>query len=180
MSPERWRRAEQIYHAALELPIAERASFIKMESGSDAELRAEVESLVWWEEKDCLFAADETAETGLLPAAAAGAPALEFIPGTPFVHDEILGKVGQGGMGVVYKARDSRLGRVVAIKFLRYDAGSEQDRRERFLREARTASALNHPGIVFVYDVVSGPDTDAIVMEYVEGPTLAERISQAR
>jgi eukaryotic-like serine/threonine-protein kinase len=87
---------------------------------------------------------------------------------------EIVEKLGEGGMGVVYKARDTRLHRLVAIKVLPRDRADEQ--RARFLREARAASALNHPSIVTLHDIESEDGTDFLVMEYVEGRPLSEII----
>ncbi|MBI1791106.1 MAG: protein kinase [Acidobacteria bacterium] len=87
-------------------------------------------------------------------------------------HYEVIEKLGEGGMGVVYKARDRELGRLVAIKVLAADALSDEGRRRRFLQEARTASALNHPNIVTIHDIGHTEGLDFIVMEYVEGRPL--------
>src|SRR5262249_9723321 len=87
---------------------------------------------------------------------------------------EILGPIGAGGMGEVHKARDTRLNRTVAIKVLSEDTGG----RSRLIREAQAASALNHPNIVTVYDVLSADGRDVIVMEYVEGTPLNQRIGR--
>ena len=89
---------------------------------------------------------------------------------------EILARVGEGGMGVVYKARDTRLERVAAVKILSADAVADPDRRRRFSQEARAASALNHPGIVTIYDIATDGDVDFIAMEFVHGQTLEELI----
>jgi len=100
------------------------------------------------------------------------------VTGTSLLHYDVLDKIGEGGMGSVYRARDRRLDRLVAIKFLSTDAATDRDRRRRFLDEARAASALNHPGIVTIYEV--GDDTrDSIVyiaMELVSGATLASKL----
>ncbi len=87
---------------------------------------------------------------------------------------EILSPLGAGGMGEVYRARDTRLGREVAIKLLPADRIADQDRRRRFAQEARAASALNHPNIVTIYEIESADGMDFIVMEYVAGRTLDE------
>jgi len=99
--------------------------------------------------------------------------------GQTVLHYEIVAKLGEGGMGVVYKARDTRLERDVALKVLRRDGGKSPDRHHRFIREARAASALNHPAIVTVYDVQSVDDLELIAMEYVDGSTLRKLIGSA-
>ncbi len=93
-------------------------------------------------------------------------------------HYEILAKLGEGGMGVLYKAHDSRLGRLVALKILRPDKVADPERRRRFVQEARAASALNHPHIVTVYDIGETDGVHFIAMEHVEGTTLADRIGR--
>ena len=85
---------------------------------------------------------------------------------------KIESKLGEGGMGVVYKARDTHLDRVVAIKVLPHDKVADPDRKQRFVQEAKAASALNHPGIVTVHDIRSDAGIDFIVMEYAAGRTL--------
>jgi serine/threonine protein kinase len=88
----------------------------------------------------------------------------------------LLARIGSGAMGEVYKAQDSRLNRVVAIKLLRGSAACGPERRRRFFQEAQAASALNHPGIVTIHDVLSGDAAEGIVMEYIAGKTLADLI----
>ncbi len=87
-------------------------------------------------------------------------------------HYEVLATLGQGGMGTVYRARDTRLGRIVAVKMLRPEVASDAERKRRFVQEARAASSLNHPNIVTVHDIDSESGTDLIVMEYVPGRSL--------
>ena len=93
-------------------------------------------------------------------------------------HYEILAKLGEGGMGVVYKARDTHLDRFVAIKVLPPESLADPERKRRFTQEARAASALNHPGIVTIYDITHADGTDFIAMEYVQGKTLGELIGR--
>jgi eukaryotic-like serine/threonine-protein kinase len=97
--------------------------------------------------------------------------------GRTLYHYRIESKLGEGGMGVVYKARDTHLDRAVAIKILPHDKVSDPSRKQRFIQEAKSASALNHPGIVTIHDIRSEEGVDFIVMEYIEGKTLEERIS---
>src|ERR1700738_4441504 len=91
---------------------------------------------------------------------------------------EILSSLGAGGMREVYRARDTRLERTVAIKVLPADLSSDPDRRERFDREARAISSLNHPHICILHDVGNQDGTSYLVMEYLEGETLADRLSK--
>ena len=99
--------------------------------------------------------------------------------GETVAHYQVLEKLGQGGMGVVYKARDVRLSRLVALKILRDDRTISHERQRRFLAEAQTASALNHPHIATIYDVQhNGDDIDFIAMEYIQGHSLDRLIGR--
>jgi TolB-like protein/predicted Ser/Thr protein kinase len=155
-TPERWQKIEALYHSALERDPAARATFLDDACGNDDELRREVESLL---------ATDPTGQ-GLLdrPVASllAESATIELEPGACLGAYQIEGAIGQGGMGKVYRARDTRLGRIVAIKL------SSARFSDRFEREARAIAALNHPHICHLYHV--GPDY--LVMEYVEGTPL--------
>jgi eukaryotic-like serine/threonine-protein kinase len=95
-------------------------------------------------------------------------------------HYEILAKLGEGGMGVVYKARDTRLDRLVAIKVLNATAATDAEHKRHSVQEARAASALNHPGIVTIYDIAEEDGTDFIAMEFVQGQTLAQLMGRVR
>ncbi len=99
--------------------------------------------------------------------------------GQTLAHYEILGPLGEGGMGVVYKARDTRLGRLVAIKVLPSAADTNPDGKRRFVREAKAASALNHPNIITIYGIDHAADVDFIAMEYVTGTPLNQLIPTA-
>ena len=92
-------------------------------------------------------------------------------------HYEVLERIGEGGMGVVYKARDTLLGRFVALKTQPAEGAAEPERRSRLLREARAASALHHPNIVDVYDLLHHEGNDVIVMELVTGRTLDRAVA---
>ena len=89
--------------------------------------------------------------------------------------EEILGK---GGMGVVYRARDTKLGRPVALKVLRPELVEDPDRRRRFMQEARAASAVNHPAIAQIYEIEDSGDTTFITMEYVDGSTIRQLVAR--
>ena len=94
-------------------------------------------------------------------------------------HYRIEGEIGRGGMGVVYRAVDTRLGRAVAIKVLPVDMTGDPERQRRFLREAQSASALNHPNIVTIYEVGEDGETTFIAMELVDGTPLDRLLAQA-
>jgi serine/threonine protein kinase/tetratricopeptide (TPR) repeat protein len=98
--------------------------------------------------------------------------------GSRITHYQILARLGQGGMGVVYKAEDVRLGRIVALKILADDSVPKGERSQRFLQEARAAASINHPNVCTIYDIIESDDDRFIVMEYVEGQSLHELIGQ--
>ena len=97
-------------------------------------------------------------------------------PGTQLAHYQILSAIGKGGMGEVWKARDTKLGRDVAIKTLPSDFVADPERLARFEREARLLASLNHPNIVAIYGLEQIDETSFLVLELVEGDTLADRI----
>jgi len=97
--------------------------------------------------------------------------------GKTISHYEILEKLGEGGMGVVYKARDTHLDRLVAVKVLPPEKVADPERKRRFIKEAKAASALNHPNIITVHDIAEDAGVDFIVMEFVQGKTLAQSIA---
>ena len=105
---------------------------------------------------------------------------MTLTPGARFGPYEIVGLLGEGGMGQVYRARDSKLQRDVAVKVLPEAFAHDPERLARFEREARTLAALNHPNIAHVYGLEEAGGIHGLVMELVEGPTLADRIAQAR
>jgi serine/threonine protein kinase len=105
---------------------------------------------------------------------------MAITPGTRLGPYEIVSAVGAGGMGEVYKAKDIRLERTVAIKVLPSQLSDNPERRRRFEREARAVSSLNHPHICTLYDVGEEKGVDFLVMEYLEGETLADRLNKGR
>ena len=105
---------------------------------------------------------------------------MAILPGERLGPYEILSSIGAGGMGEVYRARDTRLDRIVAIKVLPDHLAEKVELRERFEREARTIAGLNHPHICVLHDIGRQNDTEFLVMEYLEGETLAERLKKGR
>src|SRR5215471_5153141 len=166
MTPERWQQVERIYQEAAGLSPSHRELFLDQACASDPDLRGEVDRML----------SAEAGVTGFLETAAVGVAARALAAGTHIGPHEILSLLGAGGMGEVYKAHDTRLKRTVAIKVLPRYAAADEDSRKRLLREARTASALNHPHIVTIHDIISENGQDCLVMEYVEGRTLHELI----
>src|SRR5713101_4973169 len=96
--------------------------------------------------------------------------------GKTVVQYQFLEKLGAGGMGEIYKAQDSRLNRFVAIKVLPAAVSANPERRRRFIQEAQAASALNHPNIITIYDIVADGDAEYMVIEYIEGKSLIDVI----
>jgi serine/threonine protein kinase len=164
VTPERWQEMKKVLAGALEQTPTERRSYLDR-ACADASLRREVESLI---------AANEQGDTSFLEQPAINRGALKT--GSKLGPYEILSSLGSGGMGEVYRARDTRLDRIVAIKVLPDHQTSKPELRERFEREARAISSLNHPHICTLYDVGHQDGVDYLVMEYIEGETLAARL----
>jgi eukaryotic-like serine/threonine-protein kinase len=162
---ERWQQVTEIFHAALASDPARHASVIADACGGDDELRAEVEALVAAHHQAGRFG-----ETPLF------VPALSLEPGSSIGSYRIEEWLGAGGMGEVYRARDGTLQRDVAIKVLPQPFASDSERVARLLREARLLAALNHPNIAAIYGVVDADAHRGLVLEFVEGPTLADRL----
>ncbi len=159
MTPERWSKIEELYHAAQEHAPRDRAAFLTAACNGDAELKCEVERLL---------ARDSDGKILDSPAS----QALAVSPGDKLGPYEIVSRIGAGGMGLVYKAHDPRVNRTVAIKV------PSATFSERFQREARAIAALNHPNICTLYDVGQQNGIDFIVMEFVTGKTLDQLAPQ--
>ena len=164
MTPERWQQVKAMLAAALERAPDERNNYLNQVCVEES-LRSEVESLL---------AAYCQADSSLLGLSDCEPD--ELPSGTRLGPYEILAPLGEGGMGKVYKARDTRLDRLAAIKLLQADVADRPEVRERFEREARTVASLNHPHICTLYDVGHHGNVDFLVMEYLEGETLARRL----
>jgi Tol biopolymer transport system component/predicted Ser/Thr protein kinase len=177
MTPERWQQVDNLLGKALEQKPDGRAAFLDEACNGDAALRQEVESLLSAHAK-----AEGFTEAGPMrtPGKRTGVEKARDLTGRQVGHYQILARLGEGGMGVVYKARDTLLSRMVALKVLPPELVDDPERKRRFVQEAKAASSLNHPNIVTVYDVVADEGVDFIVMEYVAGQTLAELVAGRR
>ncbi|MGA7415154.1 MAG: protein kinase, partial [Bryobacteraceae bacterium] len=171
MQVERWKQVEALFDAAQRLPVDQRADFLRQACPGDHALRTEVESLL-----KAADSRDPLLDGSLLSSIGESPPALK--PGDKLGNFQIVALIGRGGMGEVYRASDLRLKRDVAIKALPPGFAGDRDRVARFEREARAASALNHPNIVSVYDIGTEGGVAFIVSELVEGETLAQVIQR--
>jgi eukaryotic-like serine/threonine-protein kinase len=169
----RWERVKEVFQAALDRPPSERPAFLRVVCGSDHDLQTEVTSLL-----DAHERAGSFAERPAVPdedvSAAVGPTQRRLQPGDQLGRYEIAEWLGAGGMGEVYRARDTRLSRTVAIKILHPALHDDPELLQRFEREARTLATLSHPHICHVFDVGQQDGVDFLVMEYLDGQTLAE------
>jgi serine/threonine protein kinase/Tol biopolymer transport system component len=162
---DRLKQIERLFHAALAKSSGARDAFLAEACGDDEALRREVTELL------ALTADDDFLERP--PASASG---IELAPGTRLGPYEIEALIGAGGMGEVYRARDTRLHRTVALKLLPSHLRAHPDLRVRFEREARAVAGLNHPNICALYDLGHDGEFDFLVMEYVDGETVADAL----
>ena len=177
MTPERWKRTEELYHAARAWPPGERAAFLAEACLHDEAMQRDVESLL----------NEPASDDGFLAASPLSLPAHVV---SEFVSAAMTGRtlggyhlqrlLGAGGMGEVYLAHDPTLGRDVAIKILPRAFTSDPDRLARFEREARMLAALNHPNICAIYGLAESDGMRFLVLELVEGDTLAEKLVATR
>jgi eukaryotic-like serine/threonine-protein kinase len=178
MSKDRWERTKQILEEALRLAPDRRPSYLDLACGPDAELRAEVESLIAsHQEAGSQFLA--AAAPDILELTSSTSPPrgrMTLVAGTKLGPYEIVAPLGAGGMGEVYRARDSKLQRDVALKLLPALFAADADRVARFEREARLLASLNHPHVGAIYGFEDTGNVPALVLELVEGDTLDDRV----
>ena len=175
MTPERWQQIERLYHAALDRDASQRAAFLDGACGGDEALRQEIESLLAREQSAEGFLVTPAAEA---LAKAMAEDAVPSLTGRQLGTYKVLSLLGAGGMGEVYRARDTKLGRDVAIKILPRVFTGDPERLARFEREARVLASLNHPHIGAIYGLEDADGVRALVLELVEGETLADRIAR--
>ena len=173
MTPEQFQKLSSLYHAALELEPNRRNAFLQEHCGNDEELRREVKQLLSANNEVGTFLAEPVLDPN---AKSEGSnPAMV---GRVFGHYRIVSHLGAGGMGEVYLATDEKLGRKVALKLLPAEFVNDHERLRRFVTEAKSASATDHPNIVTIHEIGESDGVHFIAQEFVEGETLRSRIEQ--
>ena len=186
MTDERWPRVKALFQAAVERPIEERDAFLAAATGDDAALRREVESLLTSDTSDVSFldrlpvASESVLADPLAALPTSMDPTLSYTvlaAGRRIGPYEIVAPLGAGAMGEVYRACDTKLNRIVALKVLPGRFALDPDRVARFTREAQLLATLNHPSIAAIYGLDESSGAQALVLELIDGPTLADRIA---
>ena len=184
MSEARWQRVKALFEAAVDTPPPERAAFLAAATDGDEALRREVEALLDSDSSGIGFTDQlPVPDMSLLRDLAEGSPSSDAtrtapgLAGTQVGPYRVVALLGAGGMGEVFRARDSKLHRDVALKLLPAAFELDPDRLARFKREARVLAALNHPNIAAIYGLEESNGRQALVLELVEGVTLSQRIA---
>jgi len=173
MTPERWKRVEEVYHEARTRPSGERAAFVNERCAGDEELQREVQDMLRSHEQASGFI-----EEPAMNVAARLTPNGPSLAGKLISHYRVLSLVGSGGMGEVYLAEDTGLGRRVALKLLPEDLAKDGQRVNRLQQEARAASNLNHPNILTIHEIGQVGSRHFIATEFIDGETLRQRLNK--
>jgi eukaryotic-like serine/threonine-protein kinase len=174
VTSDEWNKIRNLYETALEKEDAERPAFLDQECANNPALRREVELLLNWQ-----AGAEQFIESSALEIAArtlAQDNAAGYLVGRSVGHYKVLSLIGAGGMGEVYRAKDTRLNRTVAIKVLSEELATRPDQKQRLQREAKAVAALNHPHICVLHELGYHEGTDYLVMEYLGGETVAQTL----
>ncbi|PYV30111.1 MAG: hypothetical protein DMG09_28210, partial [Acidobacteria bacterium] len=181
MSPERWKQVQELYHATLEHEPPRRAAFLEEACAGDNELRREVESLLDHQAEGQGFIESPALEVAAQVIAADQAQKQTVsLVGRRIGSYQVLSVLGAGGMGEVYRARDAKLEREVALKVLPEAFALDPERLARFRHEARMVAALNHPNIAAIHGLEESDGVSYLVLELVPGETLGERLAASR
>jgi serine/threonine protein kinase/TolB-like protein/Flp pilus assembly protein TadD len=177
MNPERWQQINDLFHAALEREPGECAAFLDETCGGDEALRKQVEALLAGHEKAGSFIESPAMEVEARRVAAEQESSkAEIFLGETISHYRVISPLGSGGMGEVYLAEDTVLGRKIALKLLPPGFTRDPDRVRRFQQEARAASALNHPNIITIHEIGQVDQRHFIATEFIDGETLRQHI----
>jgi eukaryotic-like serine/threonine-protein kinase len=174
MTPERWQQIKALLEEALERDPLEREAFLDQACAGDPGLRTEVEALI-----DSHARSGDFIESPAYELLADSLTQTDIVPGKFIGPYEIIRRLGSGGMGDIYLAEDTRLGRKVALKALPAHFTKDAERVRRFQLEAKAASALNHPNIITIYEIGQLDQLHYIVFEFVDGQTLRQRMTTA-
>jgi eukaryotic-like serine/threonine-protein kinase len=175
MTDDKWQKVKDIFDVALQLKTEQRQKYIELACLEDKAVRVEVETLLASYKKDFI----ETPAVAAVADVIVGADENnQLSSGELISHYKIIKPIGVGGMGEVYLAEDIKLNRRVALKLLSVELDSDKQHFRRFMREAQTASALNHPNICTIYEINDEGEAPFIAMEYVEGETLGKKIKR--